>query len=117
DRQPGRQRNARPRPAAQLTGKATAEPRETEPLEPDVRLGERLPALHAVEAEAQRDIVARRLPRQQGVVLEKDSHLRARKAGLDGPRERLLQPDYGAQQARLARTRRPAQAPRAAGAP
>ena len=102
-RQHLRQRHTLALAAAQATGKAVAEAREIEPLEPGVRLGERLPALHAVEGETQRDIVARRLPRQQGIVLEKDAHLRACKAGLDGPRERLLQPDHRAQQARLAR--------------
>src|SRR6516164_4807963 len=94
--------------------KAVAEAREIEPLEPGVRLGERRPALHAVEGQAEGDIVARRLPRQHGIVLEKDPHLRARKVGLDGPRQRLLQPDHGAQQARFARARRPDQAHEAA---
>src|SRR5262249_59925114 len=95
-------------------GSAVAEPAATEPGEPGARPGGRLPALHAVEGEAEGDIIARRLPWQQGVVLEKDSHLRSRKAGLDGARERLLQPDHGAQQARFARARRPDQAHEAA---
>ena len=64
--------------AAQVPGKPVAEAGEIQPLEPGVRLGERLAALHAIEGEAERDIVARRLPRQQGVVLEQDADLRAR---------------------------------------
>jgi hypothetical protein len=67
------------------------------PLEPCLRLDERLAALHAIEGQAKRDIVARCLPRQQRVVLEQDADLRGRNVRLDGARKRLLQPDHGTQ--------------------
>jgi hypothetical protein len=49
---------------------------------PRFRLAKRLAALHAIEGQAERNIVARRFPRQQGIVLEQDADLRARKIGL-----------------------------------
>jgi hypothetical protein len=82
-----------------MTGEPVAEARKIQPLKPCFRLGECLAALHAIEAQAERDIVARRLPRQQGIVLEQDAELRAGKVGLDRARERLLQPDHGTQEA------------------
>jgi hypothetical protein len=63
-----------------------------------------------LEGETERDVVARGLPRQQRIVLEQDADLRARKLGLDRARQRLLQPDHGAQQARLAGAGRPDEA-------
>ena len=83
--------------AAQLTGKSVAEARKIQPVEPCLRLDERLAALHAIEGQAKRDIVARCLPRQQRVVLEQDADLRGRNVRLDGARKRLLQPDHGTQ--------------------
>ena len=65
-------------PPLKMARKPVAEAGEIEPLEPCFRLGERLAALHAVEGQAERD-VARRLPRQQGIVLEQDADLRRRK--------------------------------------
>ena len=88
--------------AAQMAGKAIAEARETEPPQPGVRLGQRPAALHAVQDQAERHVVARRLPRQQGIVLEQEADLRARERRLDLARERLLQADHCPQQARLA---------------
>jgi hypothetical protein len=69
--------------AAQPTGKPVAEARKIQPIKPCFRLGERLAALHAIEGQAERNIVARSLPRQQGVVLEQDADLRACKVRLD----------------------------------
>jgi hypothetical protein len=63
--------------------KPVAEAAQIQPLEPCFRLGQRLAALHAVEVQAERDIVARRLPRQQSIVLEQNADLRARKIRLD----------------------------------
>ena len=76
-RQHLRERDALALAAAEVTGKAVAEARKIQPVEPGLRLGQRLAALHAVEGQAERDIVARRLPRQQRVVLEQDADLRA----------------------------------------
>jgi hypothetical protein len=67
-----------------------AEAGEAEPVEPGFRLRLRLAALDPVEPQAERDIVARRLPRQQRVVLEQDAELAARQLGLDRPGERWL---------------------------
>src|SRR5438105_4223585 len=53
------------------------------PRKPGVRLGERLLALRSVECKAERYVVARRLPGQQGIVLEEEAELRARKVRLD----------------------------------
>ena len=83
--------------AAELTGKPVAEARKIQPVEPCFRLGQRLASLHAIEGQAERDIVARCLPRQQGVVLEQDADLRGRNVRLDRARKRLLQPDHGTQ--------------------
>ena len=96
-RQHLRERDALALTAAQVAWKPVAEPGETKPLEPGLRLGQRLATLHAVEGETERDVVARRLPRQQRIVLEQDADLRTRKPGLDRARQRLLQPDHGAQ--------------------
>src|SRR5215208_6289139 len=100
--------------AAQAARVAIAEPGEPEPLQPPVRLSERLAALDTGKAEAERDIVARRLPRQQGVILKQYAELRARHAGLDRPGKRRLQADHSTEQARLARARRADQADEAA---
>ena len=78
-----RKRDALALAAAQTTGKPVAEANQIQPLKPCFRLGERVAVLHAIEDQAERDIVARRLPRQQGIVLEQDANLRARKVGLD----------------------------------
>jgi hypothetical protein len=101
-----RQRHALALAAAQATGKSIAEAAEIEPLEPCLRLGQGRAALGAVEKEAERDVVARGLPRQQRIILEQDADLRARELVIDRTRERLLQPDHGSQQARFARARR-----------
>src|SRR5690349_21028934 len=93
---------------------ALAEPGEAEPVEPFLGLGERPAPLDAAEAEAERDIVARRLPRQQRVVLEEDADLGPGEAGLDSAGQRPLQTDRGAQQARLAGARGSDQADKAA---
>ena len=69
--------------AAEVTGKAIAEARKAQPLKPGLRLGERVPALHSVQCEAERHVVARRLPGQQGIVLEQQAELRACKVRLD----------------------------------
>jgi hypothetical protein len=63
-----------------------------------------------MEGQTERDIVARRPPRQKGIVLEQDADLRRGKLCLDRARQRLLQPDYGTQQARFPRAGRPDQA-------
>jgi hypothetical protein len=82
-----------------------AEAGEAEPVEPGFRLRQSLAALESAEPQAERDIgVARRLPRQQRVVLEQDAELAARQFSLDRAGERRLQSDDSAQQARLART-------------
>jgi hypothetical protein len=60
-----------------------------------------------MENEAKRDVVARSPPRQQCIVLEQDADLRARELAIDRARQRLLQPDYGTQQARFPRAGRP----------
>src|SRR5258705_1903860 len=99
-------RNALALAAAEVTGKAIAEARKAEALKPGLRLGERLLPLRSVECKAERYVVARRLPRQQSIVLEQEADLRARKVGLDRACKRLLQPNHDAQQARLARARR-----------
>src|SRR5262249_12490642 len=101
-----RQRHALALAAAQMAGKPIAEAGEMEPIEPCLSFGERLPALHAVENETEGDVFARRLPRQQRIVLEQDADLRAGEARLDGAGQRLLQPDHGAQEARLPRAGR-----------
>jgi hypothetical protein len=62
-----------------VAGKPIAETHKIQPLKPCFRLGERLRALHTVENQAERHIVARCLPRQQGIVLEQDANLRASK--------------------------------------
>ena len=92
--------------ATQVAGIPVAEADQIQPLEPDLRLGERFAALHAMEGQAEGHIVARCLPREQGIILEQNAHLRACEIGLDRARERLLQPDDGPQEARLARARR-----------
>src|SRR6185295_7196660 len=74
--------------AAEVTGKAIAEAHKIQALKPGLRLGERLFALHSVECEAERDVVARRLPGQQRIVLEQDAELRARKVRFDRARDR-----------------------------
>ena len=71
----------------------------TETVEPGIRLGKRAATLHAAEGQAERDVIARRLPWQQGIVLEEDADLRAREARLDRSGKRPLQPDRRAQQA------------------
>ncbi len=76
-------RNALALAAAEVTGKAIAEARKAQALKPGLRLGERLLALRSVECEAERNVVARRLPGQQGIVLEEEAELRARKVRLD----------------------------------
>jgi hypothetical protein len=91
-------------PAAQVPRVTLAEAGEAEPVEPSFRLRQRLAALDPAEPQTERDIVARRLPRQQRVVLEQDAELVARQFGLDRAGERRLQPDDSAQQARFART-------------
>jgi hypothetical protein len=63
-----------------------------------------------MEGQTERDVVARRPPRQKGIVLEQDADLRRGKLCLDRARQRLLQPDYGTQQARFPRAGRPDQA-------
>jgi hypothetical protein len=96
-------------PAAQVARKAIPEPGKIEPRQPSFGLGTRGPAVDTIQNKPKRDIVARRLPRQQRIVLKQDADLRTRQAGLDRARKRPLQPDRGAQQTRFARTGRPDQ--------
>src|SRR5437763_10223603 len=93
-----------------MTREAMAEARQSEPFEPLLRLFARLALWHSVQGEAERDVLARGLPRQQRVVLKQDADLRGRNLGLDRSLQRRLQPDGRPQQARLARTRRAYQA-------
>src|SRR5215472_19282025 len=85
---------------------AIAEATEAEPIEPEVGLLERLATSHTVQGETEGDVVPRRLPRQEGVVLEQDGHVRRRDITLDRAPERLLQSDHRTQKARLAGPRR-----------
>ena len=110
ERQHLRERHALALAAAQVPRKPVLESGKPEPRQPGVGLLERGLPLHAVEAQAERHVVARRAPRQQRVVLEQDAKLGRRDLGLDRAGERLLQSDHGAQQARLAGARRPDQA-------
>jgi hypothetical protein len=57
------QRDALALAAAQMTREAAAEPGETEPVEPELGVGQRPMPRPAAKTEAERDIVARRLPR------------------------------------------------------
>ena len=82
-RQHLRKRDALALSAAQAARKAVAKPREIEPREPCVGLGQRFTSHHAVECEAERDILARRFPRQQRIILEQDAELRACKVRFD----------------------------------
>src|SRR5712691_11948377 len=90
--------------------KAMAEAGEADPFEPEIGPFERRAAAHAVQSEAEGDVVPRRLPRQERVVLEQDGDFRGRDLGLDRSLERLLQPDHRAQETRLAGPRRSHQA-------
>ena len=101
-RQHLRERDALALAAAQMTREAMPEAGKTQPLEPDVSLLLRPGPFDAVEDETERDILARGLPRQQGVVLKQDADLGWRKPGLDRSRERFLEANHRAQQARLA---------------
>ncbi len=101
-------------PPLRWRGKRSPKPGEAKPLEPGVGLDQRLAALHAVQGQAEHHVVARRLPRQQRIVLEQQADLGVAERRLDRARQRLLQADHGAQQARLARARRADQADEAA---
>src|SRR5205085_11206028 len=109
-RQHLRERDAFALAAAEMTRETVAEARQSEPFQPLLRLFARLALWHAVQGEAERDVLARGLPRQQRVVLKQDADLRGRNLGLDRPLQWRLQPDRGPQQARLAGTRRADQA-------
>src|SRR5690606_17559235 len=89
--------------AGKLARKAVAEPVKAEPREPFVgaALG-RLRVL-APNPQAERDVLARRAPRQQGVVLKQEADLGRRDFQRDFALERLLEAGDGAQDARLAR--------------
>src|SRR5437899_455602 len=102
--------HALPLASAEMPGEALAEAGEAEPFEPEIGLCERLAARHAVQGEAERDVVTRRLPGQEGVVLEEDGDVRRRDLTLDRSLERLLQADDRTQEARLAGSRWPHQA-------
>src|SRR5204863_1952733 len=67
-RQHLRERDALPLAAAQMTREAMLEAGKTQPLEPDVGLLVRRAGFGAVEGEAEREIFARGLPRQQTVI-------------------------------------------------
>jgi len=69
-----------------------AEAGEAEPLEPEIGLRERFAAGHAVQGEAEGDVVTRRLPRQEGVVLEQDGDVRRRDLTLDRSLEGCCRP-------------------------
>src|SRR5262249_38397911 len=58
----------------------------------------------------ERDVIARSAPGQQRVILEQHADVGWRDLGLYCPRQRLLQADGRAQQARLARARWPDEA-------
>ena len=90
--------------------KPVAEACEPEPVEPGFRLGQRAAPFQAGEDETKGDVFTRRLPRQQRVVLKQNADLPWRQSRFHRPGKRLLQPDNGAQQARLARSRWPDQA-------
>jgi len=83
---------------------------QAQAFEPMIGLIERARPPKTVEGEAERDVVACRLPRQQCVVLEQHADFGRRAPRFHDAGERPLQADDGAQQARLARARRPDQA-------
>src|SRR5438067_9308 len=62
-------------PAAQVTREAIGETGKPEPVEPLVSRGEGVAALHAAEGQTECDILARCLPRQQGIILFQDDAL------------------------------------------
>jgi hypothetical protein len=78
-----RERDALALPAAQVARKAIPKSGKIESRQPGLGLCACGPAVDAIQNKAERDIVARRLPRQQRIVLKQDPDLRTRQAGLD----------------------------------
>ena len=105
-RQDLRERHALALAAAEMAREAILEAGEPEPVKPLVGLRARSCALDAAEGQPEGDVLACRLPRQQGVVLEEDANLRSFELAFDPARRGSLETDDGAQQARLAGARR-----------
>ncbi len=105
ERQHLRESNALALPATQRSWEALPEAIKPQPAEPSLRLTPGLLAGRAADAHAEGDILARRPPRQQRVVLKQDPHFATIEAERHRPAARPLQPHHCAQQAAFARTR------------
>ena len=74
---------------------------QAEASQPAIGLDQRLITISPVEDQAKRDVLARRLPRQQRVILKQDADFRTLQPGIDRAGQRLLQSHDDAQQAGL----------------
>jgi len=81
-----------------MAGKAVAETGETQPIKPKIGFLQGPFSVLAAERQPERDVVARRLPGQQRVVLKQHADLGARQFRVDKTGERLLQANDRAQE-------------------
>ena len=79
-----------------MAGETPTETAEAEAPEPGIRPRQRRGAADAVEGEAERNVLARGLPRQQRVVLEQHAYFGRCEARIDDAGKWLLQSDDGA---------------------